>query len=163
MVGKTHQSSFLKWRWLISDFYQNGIVATLHNFSNRPYEELESELIEFSKFRPITLILPSLYSELEGAALPNIIKEISKIKFLKNIVIGLDKANKKEFESAKRFFSKLPQKHEILWNDGLGLKKLDAQLAAQNLAPQEMGKGRNVWYCMGYILSLGDGFTICWK
>ena len=43
----------------ISDFYQNGIVATLHNFSERTYDELEKELINYSKFRPITLILPS--------------------------------------------------------------------------------------------------------
>ena len=131
-------------------------MATLHNFSNRPYQDLENELIKFSKFRPITLILPSLYSELKGDALPNIINEISKVKFLKNIVVGLDRANGEEFQNAKRFFSKLPQRHEILWNDGPGLKKLDKELSKHNLAPQEMGKGRNVWYCMGYILSLGD-------
>ncbi len=140
----------------ISDFYQNGIVATLHNFSKRPYNELEKELINYSKFRPITLILPSLFTEIEGKALPKIIDEISKVKFLQNIVIGLDKANQKEFKIARNFFSRLPQRHEILWNDGPNLKKLNKQLAEQNLAPQEMGKGRNVWYCMGYILSLGD-------
>ena len=140
----------------IADFYQNGIVATLHNFSNRNYEELEKELIDFSEFRPITLILPSLFSELKGEALPKITKEISKVKFLKNIVIGLDQANESQFKEAKKFFSILPQKHDILWNDGPNLKKLDKQLADHNLGPQELGKGRNVWYCMGYILSLGD-------
>ena len=156
MVGKNHWTLCLKWRIKISDFYQNGIVATLHNFSDRKYDELEKELIDYSKFRPITLILPSLYSELKGKALPKIIEEISKVKFLQNIVIGLDQANREQFEDAKRFFSNLPQRHEILWNDGPGLKKLDSKLAEQNLAPQEMGKGRNVWYCMGYILALGD-------
>ena len=73
------------------------------------------------------MILPSLYTELKGNALPKIIDEISKVKFLKNIVIGLDQANKKEFINAKKFFSKLPQKHEILWTDGPGLKKLNSQ------------------------------------
>tara|TARA_X000000950_G_C13820520_1_gene621716 strand:- start:130 stop:1230 length:1101 start_codon:yes stop_codon:yes gene_type:complete len=102
------------------------------------------------------LILPSLFSELKGSALPRIIDEISQVKYLKNIVIGLDKANEDEFKKAKSFFSKLPQKHEILWNDGPNLRNLDSLLARHNLAPQEMGKGRNVWYCMGYILSLGD-------
>ena len=117
-------------------------------------------MIEFSKFRPITLILPSLFSELKGLALPNIINEISKVKYIKNIVIGLDKANKKEFENAKTFFSKLPQQHEILWHDGPNLKKLDKELKKHNLAPQQMGKGRNVWYCMGYILSLGESEAV---
>ena len=128
----------------------------MHNFSERSNEELEKELLHFSKFRPITLILPSLFSELKGPALPRIIDEISKVKYLKNIVIGLDKANRNEFIEAKNFFKNLPQKHEILWNDGPNLKKLDNQLEKHNLAPQEMGKGRNVWYCMGYILALGD-------
>ena len=117
-------------------------------------------MLEFSKFRPITLILPSLFSELKGPALPNIIKEISKVKYLNNIVIGLDKANEEEFKEAKEFFSQLPQKYEILWNDGPNLGALDAQLSKHNLAPQEMGKGRNVWYCMGYILSLGESEAV---
>ena len=104
MDGKNLWKVSLEWRTKISDFYQNGIVATLHNLSDRPYEELEKELLEFSEFRPITLILPSLYSELEGNALPNIISEISKIKFLKNIVIGLDQADKNQFGIAKNFF-----------------------------------------------------------
>ena len=117
---------------------------------------MEAEILEFSKFRPITLILPSLYSELMGNALPKIIDEISKVKYLQNIVVGIDRANEKEFNDAKKFFSKLPQKHEILWNDGPNLKKLDKKLSDNNLAPQEMGKGRNVWYCMGYILALGN-------
>ena len=112
--------------------------------------------MEFSKFRPITLILPSLYSEIKGKALPNIVNEISKINYLQNIVIGLDKADESEFINAKKFFSKLPQNHKILWHDGPNLKKLDKKLADNNLAPQEMGKGRNVWYCMGYILALGN-------
>ena len=71
--------------------------------------------------------------------MPKIIDEISQVRFLKNIVIGLDKANKKEFKIAKSF-SRLLQRHEILWNDGPNLKKLNKQLAEQNLAPQEMGK-----------------------
>ena len=68
----------------------------------------------------------------------------------------MDRANESEFKEAREFFKKLPQKHEILWNDGPNLRSLDSKLAKHNLAPQEMGKGRNVWYCMGYILALGD-------
>ena len=67
---------------------------------------------------------------------------------------------KSDFKEAKRFFSALPQRHEILWHDGPNLKKLDLKLKKNNLAPQEMGKGRNVWYCMGYILALGDSEAV---
>jgi len=123
-------------------------------------ENIEDELVEFAKFRPITLILPSLFSELKGPALPKIVQEISKVRYINHIVIGLDKADQKEFHEAKKFFSELPQKHEILWNDGPNLKSLDTMLAKQNLAPQELGKGRNVWYCMGYILSVGKAEAV---
>ena len=160
MVGKSHQNLFQKRRKKISDFYQNGIVATLHNFSERTIENFEDDILQFSKYSPITLILPSLYSELKGEALPNIVKEISKIKYLQNIVIGLDKANRNQFLDAKNFFSKLPQKHKILWHDGPNLQKLDKKLSDNNLSPQEMGKGRNVWYCMGYILALGNAEAV---
>jgi glucosyl-3-phosphoglycerate synthase len=43
-----------------------------------------------------------------------------------------------------------------LWNDGPRLKAIDKRLQEQNLEPKEMGKGRNVWYCLGYIMAGGD-------
>ena len=44
----------------MGDFYQNGIITTLHNLASRPLEELERELVGFSRQRPMGLILPSL-------------------------------------------------------------------------------------------------------
>jgi glucosyl-3-phosphoglycerate synthase len=137
----------------MADFYQNGIVTTLHNLADRPVEALEKELLRFSKTRPMGLILPSLFSELQGVALPHIINELSHVPYLSQIVIGLDRANAQEYQHALAFFSALPQHHRVLWNDGPRLKQLDAELAALNLAPKELGKGRNVWYCMGYVLA----------
>ena len=137
----------------MGDFHQNGIITTLHNLSRRPLEELESELMDFSKKRPLGLILPSLYSELEGQAMPLIISELEKVPYLNQIVIGLDRADEQQYRDALKFFSKLPQEHRVLWNDGPRLKALDKKLQELDLAPKEMGKGRNVWYCMGYILA----------
>tara|TARA_R110000868_G_scaffold338912_1_gene599669 strand:- start:350 stop:1576 length:1227 start_codon:yes stop_codon:yes gene_type:complete len=137
----------------MADFYQNGIVTTLHNLSERPIDELEKELIKFSKKRPMGLILPSLFSELEGPALANIVDELCDVPYLSQIVIGLDRADLEQYQHALGFFSRLPQHHRILWNDGPRLKALDAQLEALGLAPKELGKGRNVWYCMGYVLA----------
>ncbi|MEZ5361342.1 MAG: hypothetical protein R2748_03110 [Bryobacterales bacterium] len=51
------------------DFHQNGAVATLHNLIRRPVEEIEADLRIFSEQRPMALVLPSLYSELEGRLL----------------------------------------------------------------------------------------------
>ncbi|MCK5666608.1 MAG: glycosyl transferase, partial [Thiotrichaceae bacterium] len=43
--------------------------------------------------------------------------------------------------------------HQILWNDGPNLKKIDTMLEKHGLSPTQLGKGRNVWYCMGYMLA----------
>jgi len=137
----------------LADYHQNGVITTLHKLADRPLEDLEKDLIEFSSARPMTLVLPSLFSELEGPALKNIVDILKDIPYLNNIVIGLDQANKEEFEHAKEFFSVLPQNHRILWHDGPRLSAIHEELMEQELAPPEPGKGRNVWYCFGYILS----------
>lgn len=137
----------------MGDFYQNGIITTLHNLSNRPLAEMEAELEQFSRERPMGLILPSLYSELEGDALPAILEELRHAGYLSEIVIGLDRADEPQYREALRFFGRLPQRHRVLWNEGPRLQALDKKLQDMDLAPKELGKGRNVWYCMGYTLA----------
>ncbi len=137
----------------MSDFFQNGRITTLHNLSTRSLEQMEEELINFSHIRPMGLILPSLYSELQRPALSTIVDELEKVKYLAQIVIGIDQATKAEFKQALKFFSRLPQQHSLLWNDGPNLRAIDKQLRKEGLAPTEAGKGRNVWYCMGYMLA----------
>ena len=137
----------------MSEFSQNGIISTLHDFGTRSTNEIEKDLLTFSKERKMELILPCLYSELEGSALPNIVEEISKTKYLDHIIVGLDKANEKQAQKAWKFFKKLKTPFSILWNDGPGLKKLDQELKKKDLAPNELGKGRNVWYCLGVSIA----------
>ena len=144
----------------MSEFSQNGVVATLHDFSNRDLEDLERDLKKFSKDRKMELILPCLYSELEGSALPNIVSEISKTNYLNHIIIGLDRANEEQAKKAWNFFKKLNCPFTILWNDGPNLLKLDKELKNYNLAPQELGKGRNVWYCLGMAIARGEARSI---
>ncbi len=139
----------------MADFFQNGMISTLHALGDRPVDELEKELVEWSADRPMALVLPSLYSELEGPALSDIVDQLAQVPYLAEIVIGLDAASESQFREAKRFFSRLPQRHRILWNDGPRLRALDAALHEQGLAPQLPGKGRNVWYCLGYTLASG--------
>ena len=49
----------------MTDFYQNGTITTLHNLGERSTADLEQDLLQFSERRPLGLILPSLYSEIE--------------------------------------------------------------------------------------------------
>ena len=97
----------------MADFHQNGIITTLHNLSNRTVDDLENELVGFRQERPMAVILPSLFSELEGPALKNIIQQLSFAPYLDEIIIGLDRANEQEYRFALQFFSKLSQKTSL--------------------------------------------------
>ncbi len=144
----------------MSDFHQNGVITDFHNLTRRPVEELERELCQFAKRRPMGLILPSLFSELEGPALSAIVDELAKVPYLNEIVIGLDRADREQFLYAREFFSRLPQHTRILWNDGPRLRELDAELEHHGLGALEPGKGRNVWYCAGYVLASGRSTVV---
>ncbi len=144
----------------MSDFSQAGAITTLHKLTDRPLEALEAELLGFSRKNPMTLILPSLYSELEGPALGPIVEKLAGASYINEIVIGLDRADAAQFEQARRFFDRLPQRKKILWNDGPALRALDARLAEKGLSPTQEGKGRNVWFCMGYILAANNAKVV---
>ncbi|WP_025732536.1 glycosyl transferase [Carnimonas nigrificans] len=137
----------------MSDFHQDGVITTLHSLADRPVESLEEELKRFSRSRPMGLIIPSLFSELEGPALSRIVDELAQVPYLTEITIGLDRADRDQFNYAREFFSRLPQRHRILWNDGPRLRELDEELQSEGLSPTEPGKGRNVWFCSGYTLA----------
>lgn len=140
----------------MADFHQNGNIATLHNLRSTTVETLTHELSSFATNRKISLILPSLYSELEGEALPHILDELSQVPYLHRIVIGLDRADEEQFRQARVFFSKLPQNHVVLWNDSPRMLAIQKRLRTLGLAPAEPGKGKNVWTCIGYILACQD-------
>lgn len=144
----------------MGDFYQNGFVATLHNLRARPYEELEQQLEKFSKKRPIGLIIPSLYSELPRQALKDIVKVLKDIPYISEIVIGLDQADDFQYKNALEYFSELPQHHRILWNDGPRMQKFKRKLATKKIDTSVPGKGRNVWFCFGYMISTGRSEAI---
>lgn len=48
----------------------------------------------------------------------------------------------------------------MLWNDGPRLRAIDARLQRLALAPSESGKGRNVWFCLGYTLARQDSSVV---
>ena len=141
----------------MADFYQNGNITTLHRLAERPIEDLEAELARYSRRRPMSLILPCLYSELEGTALPRIVDALSQVSYLSEIIIGLDGANAAQYHHAHEFFAPLAPRHRLVWNDGPRVQAILERLQAERLAPDRPGKGANVWNCMGYFLASGRG------
>ncbi len=139
----------------MSDFFQNGQIVTLHRLSERSLEELEKELVENAKKRLLALILPSLYSELEGPALPNIIQDLKNVQYVNEIIITMYRMNADQFAYSKEFFSELPQHWRIIWNDGPRMKKLYRHLEKIGIEIADQGKGSQTWMAFGYILATG--------
>ena len=139
----------------MGDFYQTGVVATLHRLGSPKLEKLEQELKDYSVNRPIALVLPSLYSELEGEALKGIVQELRQVRYLSKIMITMAQTNKEEFKKAREFFAVLPQETEIIWNDGPNIQELYRVLEKNDISAGPDGKGRSAWMAFGHILADG--------
>jgi glucosyl-3-phosphoglycerate synthase len=138
----------------MADFFQTGSIATLHMLGAPDRTRLERELREFSAETPIALVLPCHVKELGTNALRGILRALAEVDYLAQIVVGIDGATThSQWEKARQIFGQLPQKPVLLWNDGPRMKKLLHQLEDSDLDPGTPGKGRNLWWCFGYVLA----------
>ncbi len=137
----------------MSDFYQTGLVATFHRLGNSKLERLEDKLMSFADQRQMALVLPALYSEVEGPALPGIIEELKQVNYLEQIIVTMGGANAVGFKRAKKFFAALPHRPMIIWNTGPRINALFAKLEEAGMRIGGDGKGRSCWMAYGYILA----------
>ena len=142
------------------DFYQHRLISTLHQLAEPPVEKQGEELRRYARRRPITLVLPALYSEVEGDAFPRIIEELAGVDFLGEVVVSMNRMDGEQFARARDFLSRLGQPHRILWNDGPRVKGLYAELEEAHLTSYVPGKGYNVWMALGYILAKGESRVV---
>ncbi len=140
----------------MADFYQTGVVATIHKLGNHKLEKIEAELSWYSQERPIALVLPSLYSELKGEALKGIIRELKNVDYVKEVVIALGHCTRDEFEHARKFFSVLPQTTKIIWTNGERINEVNKTIESAGLQLGEAGKGKSAWLAYGYVIAQKD-------
>lgn len=136
----------------MSDFFQNGIITTLHRLGQPNLERLEGELLEYSRQRSMALVLPALYSEFEGPAMPRIVSELSKVRYLNEVVLVLDKGTEKDFGRVRRILEPLPAEVKVIHNDGRRIARIYKLLAKNELRVGHRGKGRSAWLAYGYII-----------
>ena len=85
----------------MGDFHQEGIITTLHSlyeaFERNTYlESLEKKLEQYARHSKISLLLPSLYAEIENPeVLDRILNEIQQVRYLHNVVVALGGAPEK--------------------------------------------------------------------
>ncbi len=137
----------------MSDFHQSGVITTFHRLGKYNLEAIEATLADYTERRPVALVLPCLYSELEGPALKNILQHLREVRYIRQVVVGLDRADRRQFDHARRFFSTLPQEVKILWRDGPRLRKLIKLMVKNDLSIGGPGKGSNMWLSSGFVLA----------
>jgi glucosyl-3-phosphoglycerate synthase len=137
----------------MSDFYQTGVVSTLHRLGQTDLKALEAELKQHGKHRPIALILPTTFSDFQNQAFSNILKTLTGVNYLEEIVVVMNKTNAMEFMQAKKTFSDLPFKPKVVWSSGPRIGELYQLLKRNELDIGEDGKGRSVWIALGYVIA----------
>lgn len=144
----------------MADFFQNGVICTLQKLRDRPLSEIEDELRLHSRSQKIALILPALYSEFETESMTRIIDELRGADYVHRFILSLDRADREQFEDARRRLSVLPSPVRILWHDGPRMQRVLGRLDGSDFEIAQQGKGRGVWLAIGYALTHKDVYSI---
>ena len=137
----------------MADFYQTGVVATLHRLGHGDLGIIERQLEYFSRQQPIALVLPALYAEFEKPAMDVILGELSQATYVRQFVLSLAQATAEQFEEVQRRVSILPGEVRVLWQDSPRMQRLYRTLEENRLQIGPDGKGRQCWMAYGYVLA----------
>jgi glucosyl-3-phosphoglycerate synthase len=140
----------------MSDFYQTGLVTTLHRLKPNSIERIENDLEDFARSKPIGLVLPALYSEFETPAMSRIVAELRQVRYLQRIVVALGTATQEQYGRASAFFREFYTPVTVLWMNGERVQFLLQMLRDRGLSAGEDGKGRSCWLAYGYLLAKRD-------
>jgi glucosyl-3-phosphoglycerate synthase len=154
----------------MTDFHQGGVITTLHAlyeaFDPRTYlESLERKLDHYAKHIRITLLLPSLFSEIQNTrVLDPILDEINRVRYLRNVVVALGGApEESQFREAKDYFGRLKapgRDIKVVWVEGPRVQEVLHQIQKKEISTGVQGKGQSVWIALGYLFAREDSDVI---
>jgi glucosyl-3-phosphoglycerate synthase len=137
----------------MADFFQTGVVTTLHRLGKSNQESLERQVEYFAEHQPIALVLPALFSEFEKPAMEGILRELSAVRYVKQFVVTMARTDEAQLRTAAERLSVLPGELRIIWNDGPRVQHLYKVLEDNGLHVGPDGKGRSCWMAYGYVLA----------
>jgi glucosyl-3-phosphoglycerate synthase len=140
----------------MADFYQTGLVPTIHGLNRDGLPHLEAELERIAKTRGIGLVLPALYSEFETPAMKGILQELRQVNYLRRIVLVLARAGEREYRKVQSLFAGFPTEVTIIWVDSDPVQNFFRYLEDNGLSAGVEGKGRSCWLAYGYLIAKGD-------
>ncbi|MBI2840316.1 MAG: glycosyl transferase [Acidobacteria bacterium] len=144
----------------MTDFYQTGVVTTLHRLKAGKFDHIERQLLGIRDRHGIALVLPALWSEFEGPAFPKMIAELESVPYLNQIVVTISGATAEQLGQARQMLSKMQCETRFVWNNGPRIQSLYEELQANDLSVGPDGKGRSCWMAYGYVLASGKSDVI---
>lgn len=147
----------------MADFYQTGLVPTLHSLRRDAGHQLDAELTRLGREKSIGLVLPALYSEFETPAMHGILDQLQRVNWLQRIVLVLSRATEEQYEMVRRLFQRLPVESTILWLDSEPIQDFLRTTEETGLPVQSPGKGQACWLGTGYLLAKNDCDVIAFQ
>src|SRR5574338_88828 len=140
----------------MGDFFQTGVVTTLHRLNPNDDDVIEAELVAIADHTRIGLVLPALYVEFEHPAMQRIVDELRTVRYLNRIVVAIGGATREQYLHAASFFRDMSTPVTALWMEHPRIEELFRMLDDQGISAGGPGKGRTCWFCYGYLLARED-------
>lgn len=136
------------------DFFQNGVITTLHDLGTLTRHQLELQLERATAAQPVGLVLPVTAADMRAEPFLRIVEQLEQAKFINEIVVVLGLApSQKDYREAVERIAPLGDKAHVLWIDGPRIGKLHQELRETGLDVSVPGKGQSVWTAFGFLLS----------
>lgn len=138
----------------MADFFQHGLVTTIHAFESATRQKHEDLLTEAAKQRPVGLLLPVTASDMRAEPFGRIVEELTGASYVDTIVVVLGQApSPEDYREALQKIAPLGSKAEILWMESPRINALNQELRNAGLHLGSPGKGQSVWTAFGYLLA----------
>ncbi len=134
----------------MSDFWQ-GSVSTLHLLHGGDGSHLFGPLGEFTQKLPLTVVIPCLAADLDTESMRGIVATLTQLPWVSRVVVGLDAANEEQAASCRSTLAGLGDRGTVLWWNDPSFQAPLAEIASQVEHFPALGKGRNVWLCLGWL------------
>jgi glucosyl-3-phosphoglycerate synthase len=141
----------------MADFYQHTHLPTLHHLATPDTSAREAELSELTSERPVALLLPALYAEVERPALPAILHQVADVPYISRVVLSMNGMTGEQLGHVRELCAKtLGRKTaHILWNDGPALGAVNQRLEEADWSGNHGGKGANIWMGLAFLKAAG--------
>ena len=138
----------------MADFFQHGLIATIHDLGTIQRDRLERMLERFVVNCPVGLVLPVTSGDMRAEPFTRIMEELSHVRYVQDVVVVLGMApSVDDFREAVGRVRVLGDRARVLWTEGPRVESLYQQLNDAGLAVTTAGKGRSVWTAFGYLLA----------